>query len=211
LRYYSLEGNMKDDVQEIMQRTYRYYYADGLVEIAIGGLFLTLGFTLSFWTQLGSGSPVSILAALGMVALVIGGTLLVKRFVGHLKERVTYPRTGFVSYRRGEPGRGRWLILFAAGTLAILSLVFPDQFSSMALVEGLLLCLIFGFMGYRVGLRRFYSVALLAALLGLGAALGGLGDVPGSVLTFGGTGMVLLISGAVALRAYLSVNQMAGE
>ncbi len=197
---------MGDRLEEVMQRTYRYYYEDGLVELAIGGLFLSIGILLQVWAGAVFGSPLVLVITLGLILLVIGGGVLIKRAVGNLKERVTYPRTGYVSYHQHQPTRGRWLLITVALGYAFLSLVLPDWFSKMALAEGVFLLVVLGYLGYRVGVGRFYLVGFIAVLLGLGAAVLVPEDITGSSLTFGGTGIALLLSGALALRAYLQAH-----
>ena len=78
----------------------------------------------------------------------------------------------------------------------------------MALSEGLIAGVVFAYMGYRVGLRRFYVLAGLSALLGVGASLAGLGDVLGTAVLFTGLGLALVVSGLVALATYLRQSRM---
>jgi len=203
---------MENKMDEVMQRTSRYFYADGLVELAVGGLFLAIGVVLEVWARIALGSPLVLAITLGLILLIIGGGLAINRAIGSIKERVTYPRTGYVSYHQRKPSRSRWLIAAAALGLAILGgLVLPEWFSKMALAEGLLLLVVLGYMGYRVGVRRFFLVGIIAALLGLGAALLIPEDLQGSSVTFGGTGIALLLSGALTLRAYLQAHPNVSE
>ncbi len=197
---------MGDKIGQVMQRTYRYYYDERLVELAIGGLFLSIGILIRVWASMAFGSPLALGITLALFALVIGGGLLVKQAVGRIKERVTYPRTGYVSYRQHQPARGRWLLIGVAAAYVLLIFVLPEWFSKMALAEGVLLLVVLSYMGYRVGEPRFYLVGVTAGLIGLGAALLIPDDLVGSSVTFGGTGIALLLSGVWALRAYLQAH-----
>jgi hypothetical protein len=198
-----MEITMSNEIDEVIQRTYRYFYEDGLVELTIGGLFLAIGILLQLWARVAIGSPFVLVLSLSLVLLVIGGGLIIKRLIGSIKERVTYPRTGYVSYHQRQPSKGRWLIIAVALVLVVLSGILPEWFSRMAVFEGLLLLVVLGFLGYRIGVRRFYLVGIIAAILGLCAALLIPEDLFGSSVTFGGTGIALLLSGALALRAFL--------
>ncbi len=204
-------NTLRSVIDEATARTYRYFYADGLVELAIGSLFLAVGLVLQIWARAETGSALALGIALGLLLLVLAGGFALRWAVGLIKERVTYPRTGYVSYQRREPGRGRWLIAGAALGLVVLSSALPEQFARMALFEGLLLLIVLGYMGYRVKVRRFYLLGLTAAILGVVATLLIPGDVIGSSVTFGGTGIALLLSGALTLRSYLQSHPRVSE
>jgi hypothetical protein len=194
---------MADKISEAMRRPHRYFYEDGLVEIGIGGFFLAIGLLLQILDAGKLNTSLLIVAAIGLLLLAIGSTFLLKKAILGFKERVTYPRTGYVSYKRDDPSKERWLVAGASLALVIALLVLPEKASQMAFVEGALLCIILGSIGYRVGLARFYLLGAAALLIGLAAALFTSGDIPGTTETFAGTGVVLIISGAYALRRYL--------
>ncbi len=198
-------------INEVMRRPHRYFYEDGLVEIAVGGLFLATGLLLQVMELTQSRFSLVIGLAIGLPLLVIGGTFLLRKAVQGFKERVTYPRTGHVSYRQGKPSQGRWLVAGVAFMLPVVLFFLPEQFSQLSLIEGALLCIIFSLMGYRVGLGRFYLLGAIAALIGLVAVFFSPGDIPGSVVTFGGTGSAMLISGVYALQRYLREHPAPGE
>jgi hypothetical protein len=115
-------------------------------------------------------------------------------------------RTGFVDYGRQRPSHARWVVVLGALALAIAGFFLPDRLNNMALVEGLILGLALATLGYRAKLGRFYLLAAIAALLGLAAALWLGSDLWGSAATFGSTGAVMILSGACALRRYVSDN-----
>ncbi len=202
---------MSNKVDEVIRRTSRYFYDDGLVELAIGGLFLVSSVMLQVWERVSFESPFFLVITLGLILLVIVGGVAIKRVIGSIKERVTHPRTGYVSYHQRQPHRGRWLFIAVAGILTVFGLAFPELFKKMALAEGVLLLVILGIEGYRVGARRFYLVGMIAMLLGFGAALLIPEDLLGSSVTFGGTGIALLFSGGLALRAYLQAHPVVYE
>lgn len=195
---------MTNQIDKMIQRSYQYFYRDGLVELAVGGLFLMVSLFIQTWTVFPQDSPMRMITAIGLPVLTVGGALLVKRIVGEAKERVTYPRTGYVTYRQGEPSLGRWPILVAALVLIVLSYILPDRYVQISLMEGGILGVVLFYMGYRVGLSRFYLLGLVAILIGTLAAFLFPGDIPGTVVTFGATGAVMLLSGAYVLLRYLS-------
>lgn len=193
----------KEKIDEMVRRTYRYFYEDGLSEMGVGLLFAVTGLLLLVWQGIESGSLSGAVFSVGMAVLVFGGVLLVRKVVQELKERITYPRTGYVSYRQGEPSIGRWAVIIAALLLVILGFAFPEALSSMAIAEGGLLLIIMFLLGYRSHVWRFYLAGGVALLLGIAALLWDLGDILGSSLVFGGVGLWLFVGGAITFARYL--------
>lgn len=202
---------MTDQVDEVVKRTYRYFYIDGLVEMAVGLLFIVVGLLLLLFGDVQSLSLGGIVLAIGLPLLTIGGAYLVKWAVQQLKENVTYPRTGYVKYRPGEPSVDRRWVMLAALVLAMIALLIPDRYAGMQLVVGILLGVILTYMGYRSNLARFYGAAIVAVILAIGTLLLNVGEIVGTSLVFVGAGLALLVSGTVVLIRYLRRNPAPGE
>ena len=194
---------MTQDIDDVMRRTYRYYYEDGLVETAVGILFFIVGLTLLGWHTIQLNPALGIGMVILSTLLIYGGTLFVQKTIPGLKKRLTHPRTGYVAYKHGEPSWGRWPVMAAALLLLVLSLLFPDYLSQMSVMEGALLGIVFGYIGYRVHLRRLYLLGGAALLIGLVAAVLFSDDITGSAFTFGVTGLIMLVSGLIILKQYL--------
>jgi hypothetical protein len=208
-----LIGNwlMNRRIDEVMRQTYRYYYEDGLVEIAVGLLFLVIGLLLLLWPAVQSGAIPGIVLAFGLPILTVLGAFLVRKAVQTVKMRAIHPRTGYISYRQQDWPRERRLFVTVALAVTLLSVFLPDAFRRMSFAEGLFLGLVLSLVGFRVGLRRFYWLALLAALLGTLVAALVPDDVVGSALTFSGAGIVMATSGAVAFAKYLLRHPSPGD
>ncbi|MCB9418939.1 MAG: hypothetical protein H6667_04005 [Ardenticatenaceae bacterium] len=198
---------MNQNIDEMMQRTYRYYYEDGLVETAVGILFFVIGLALLGWLTIQSSPALGIVMVILSVLLILGGTLFVQKIIPSLKERFVHPRTGKVVYRQEKPQKetGRWL-LYAVLAVLVVTLFLPERFNQMALMEGALLGAIFIYLGHRVSLSRFYWLGGAAILVGVAAVLLFNNDISGSAFTFGSTGLVLLVSGLIVLTRYLRRN-----
>lgn len=194
---------MKDDVEKMVRRTYRYHYEDGLVEIGLGVLFTASGLLFFTWQALQDGGWLVGALAVLIAALVMGGVYGMRWAIGALKEQVTYPRTGYAAYREGEPAVARWLILVVVMSVLLAGFVFPEALERMALMEGALLGAILVYMGYRVGVARFYVVGVLIMAVGAAATALFASDIVGSAVTFGGSGLLLLLSGLASLAVYL--------
>jgi MFS family permease len=212
---------MSEQIDGIIRRTRGYWYSDGFVEIAIGGLFALIGGLLFVQSRILPGSILMVAFAVGVPLLIIGGSLLSKQVVRSLKEHITYPRTGYVAYeKKRDTGRRRWIVPAFALLLA-LAYVLVDVFTSdtqvdlsrfgVAFTTGLIAGAAFAYVGYTVGVARFYVLGVLAAALGVAASLAGLGDVLGTAVLFVGLGLAQVISGALVLALYLRRNQQAQE
>jgi hypothetical protein len=204
---------MKTDIDTVIQRTRRYGLSDGLAEVSIGILFLLIG--LFFWAGLAitAGPFQAILLTLGLpLVVIIGGRLLGKVSL-RLRERWTYPRTGYVTYPH-SPRTRRWRALaigslVTLGTLAVMFLAGPESYAWMPLLDGILL----GFLLLWIsqGLKRFYLLAAFALTTGVILALNGIGGNLGHGLFYSVTGLALLLSGGLTFWGYLRNNQIAGE
>jgi antibiotic biosynthesis monooxygenase (ABM) superfamily enzyme len=85
-----------DEVGKLLDRPKQYYNIDGLGELGCG--ILSLGYGLFMWLEMHSPATaiwhkISIFILLGLVMVIHYGTKA-------LKTLVTYPRTGFVEYRK---------------------------------------------------------------------------------------------------------------
>jgi hypothetical protein len=194
---------MKDNVEKMVQRTYRLYYEDGLVEMGMGIVFTLSGLILVTWYALQDGGWLGALLAVSSALLVIGGVFGMRWAVRQAKEEVTYPRTGYATYREGEPAVARWLILVVLMGVVTAGLFLPAALERMALMEGALLGAILIYLGYRLGLLRFYVLGVLIIAIGLAATYLFPDDLLGSAMTFGGAGLLLLLSGLVTFATFL--------
>jgi hypothetical protein len=198
------EKNM--DLKQIERRAQGYFYEDGLAELGVGLFFVLVGLFVLVMSTVESGTPWGTVMGIGMAVVIVGGTLVMNRVVRAVKARVTYPRTGYISYRKA-PSATRWIVVAVALGLALFALLAPYEWADrMPLVVGLLMALIFSLIGARSGVVRLYVAAGIGALLGLAMALSGLDEIAGAGITFGGTGVVLMIGGGLALMRYLRAN-----
>ncbi len=198
------------DIDTAVQRTYRYWYEDGLAEIGTGCLFILVALLFVVESIAPAGSPLRGISAFGLPLLVIGGMWVGRYAVRALKSRLTYPRTGYVAYRRASGGR-RWSALpIAAGMGALVAVLFASAPASLAwlpLLDGLAVAFFCLFLGRKVGLTRFYVLAAVSTLAGAALSLSGIGDVAGTAAYVAAMGVALAASGAFALRTYLAATQ----
>lgn len=226
-----------DELDRAMRRTYRYWYEDGLAEIAAGGSFLVGGLILSLIYLIAAHPPESPLAVLALVGVIIfallGTTLISKlfsRIVTAVKNRITYPRTGYVAYHPAPVKQGGLvrrlalasvafvlcMVFSAALSAAVVALRPPDWVFSMAMVQGVVIGIALFGLGWRLRVVRFQLMAGVSVLAGIAIAL----SIPPSeadvnarsgVIYFAIMGIILIASGLITLVRYLRRTEPAEE
>lgn len=197
-----------DPIQNNLTRPQRYWYVDGLAELAGGVVIFLVGLCYAIAALLPEGLASGLVIGIGQPALVLGAAWISRRVVRDLKERVTYPRTGYVEYRQ-PGGPNRWarvllvaLVAFGISALtALLGRGLPDRV--WPLLTGLLLALAIAYLGARIGLKRFYAVAGFSLLAGAAIYLLDLAGSWPAALIFGSEGLAWVISGLLTLVHYL--------
>ncbi|MSP11656.1 MAG: hypothetical protein EXR62_01730 [Chloroflexi bacterium] len=206
---------MSTDIDKMVQRVNRYWYEDGIGEIFAGFLLVLIG--LTFWLQgiVPSGSPLAAVSALAFPVVVIGGMWIGNRLVKGVKNRLIYPRTGYVSYQRPNSGSSRWLTgvigAFMAALVALLFVTYPISLLWLPALQGLLVGIFLIYLGNKVNLIRFYLLAAISTLIGAILSLHGVGDPMGSAAYFACMGIVLATSGGGALYRYFQQTRPLSE
>ena len=206
-----------EDIKQVERRVKRYWYTDGIAELASGGLFLLLGLYFGVLGYFEEGSLVSVILQVSMILVFIVGAFGVRWLVNTLKSRLTYPRTGYVEYRvkDGDTKKRRWMIVVSAMVISAASIVLVDYIrglDSMVLVNGLLVGVIFiALRGKSSGLKRFYLLGVLAMVLGVTLSFSGLSQAYNLGLLYGLLGIAVMFSGGLVLRRYLSENPLPPE
>jgi hypothetical protein len=201
---------MEDPTQEPIRRTRRYWYEDGLAEISVGGLFLLIGLVL--WAQgaVPEGSAAYSVLAIAFPVVVVGGMLLGRRLIPAAKARLTYPRTGFVTYP--PPSRRRRLVttgvaIVVASAVGAAALALPQPpIRLLVLLQGLVLGVLLTILGQ--GLPRFFFLGGWSAVLGVGLSRLAVPEETANGLLYGLTSLALLLSGGLVLARYLRQNRI---
>jgi hypothetical protein len=206
-----------NDMKDVERRVRRYWYSDGIAELASGGMFLLLGLYFGILGYFEEGSLVSVILQVSMVLVFIGGVFGVRWLVNTLKSRLTYPRTGYVEYRAkdGDTRKRRWVIVGSVMVITAVSVLLVDYIrvmESIVFITGLLVGVIFiALRGKSSGLKRFYALGGLAIVLGLALAYSGLPQIYTLTLFYSLLGIAILISGGLVLRYYLAENPPQSE
>lgn len=208
---------MNDDLKTPQKRAFQYFYVDGAFEFGFGLLCLILGIYFYVENRL-QGTRFAVLADSLLVFAVVGGAFLLNWLVRKWKERLTFPRTGYVNYPRIYMLKRGWRILIgliAVGALGAAAVYLlskgNDRPSYMPLMSGVLFGMVMFFVGWRTSLPRFYLQAVLSMLVGIGLAYSTLGNYVGLAAFYLAVSLILLISGALTLRKYLRQNPASRE
>ena len=201
-----------DEIKQVEKRVKRYWYSDGIAELASGGMFLLLGLYFGILAYFEEGSLISVILQVSMLLVFVGGAFGVRWLVNTLKSRLTYPRTGYVEYRGkdSDSRKRRLVIVVSAMVISAASIVLIDYIrgmESMVFITGMLVGIIFiALRGKSVGLKRFYVLGSLAIGLGIVLAYSGFPQIYTLTLFYGLLGVAILISGGLVLRRYLTEN-----
>lgn len=225
-------------LDQLTKRPIQYWFEDGIGELVTGGLFLLIGFYLVLQTMLTQSFWRAVVSILSVI-FISGGVLLGRMLIAKLKERLVYPRTGYVSYPK-RPSKAKLAVTIGT-TIAIAFVVImlgnlDSTFNWTTLVIGAICGALILFQAVQTGLYRLYIEAVLAVLIGvtIGSlvpdgmlssglffviyglvmgfviALGSLGASSGKLDTNALTSQGLCISGAVTLQNSLKHTNLNG-
>jgi len=204
---------MESQIDRAMRRTSRYWYEDGLAEMAMGCIFAALGLVFFLQRALPPGPLQALCGMLGPLAAVVGVGLLGSRVLKVAKARITYPRTGYVAYRRMTASHRLQKAAMggAIGALVATIAALPSLKVWVPAISGLIMGSVWVYLGHRLDLPRLYMLAAAAAVLGILVSLGGFDDLTAGALYFAGLGLAIVVSGAVTLGVYLRSTEPLAE
>lgn len=210
-----------DLLTQTKRRAVQYWYVDGTFEFNFGGLCLLLALYFLALAKLQDTLAGWLLNA-GLVLVLVFGGFGINWLVMRLKEKVTFPRTGYIALKR-ERGKKRIGMLLVVGILSGLTATLltmgmvslstdviitfikaaPRPLSLMPAVSGVLFGLSLVIVAIRTAIPRFYLAALLS--LGIGAALmySGLDMNLGLTAYYVLMGITLLAMGGLTFWRYL--------
>jgi hypothetical protein len=200
---------MNDELEHVVQRTRQYWFSDGLAELSIGGIFIFLGAYFFVQSQLQPRSLMLIILQAGFILAIFGSIYLGRRLVSRFKSRLTYPRTGYVTYKQGSKTRrllSIGLVLTMATLIVGLFLTTTIAMNWIPAITGLIVSIIWLISAARVGLIRFYVQSLLSLLLGMGLSLASLETYQSLAVYYAVIGLVLILSGGLTQIRYLRQN-----
>jgi MFS family permease len=196
------------NINEIIRNTRRYWYVDGLAEIAGGLVIFFTG--LSYWlvASMENNGVKSLLLIFAQPAVILLGSYIARKILPIIKAKLTYPRTGYLAFRKPQIKR-RFQRFFFVGLMAAVIGALVAMFSStlperlLPFLSSIFLAIFSVYLGYQNGVPRFYWIGLILLLLGSAITfLNPQGPLP-YVMLFSGMGIIWVLSGAITLTIYL--------
>lgn len=199
------------DIDKIEKRTVQSFYDDGVFEIALGFVFALLGSYLYIQTVLPKGSAWAAFMSFALVGVIFLTGVLVNRAIRFLKRRISYPRTGYVAFKKQSVNpKKRLRAGFFGGFIGLLLPLLLGLAPSLnALLPALCsfpLAMIAFKIANKIGVARFFVLAVVSAVIGFALTVAGIGGPRGISLAFGLIGGCLILSGSFALIVYLRRN-----
>lgn len=206
-----------DRIKTTQNRLKSYWFRDGLWDMGFGMALLILGLFNACLDGLLISDNFSLLLGILEILIVVLPFLLLGRVVNYLKERITYPRTGYVEYRHLSLSQRNLRMLRAALIGFIFAIMFafinlvPSMSERLPAFSGLVLGLVTGYMGARFHVNRYYLMGFLTLVLGVGISFISAPINRSIGLFFIAFGLLWLIGGMITLWNYLRQTHRTNE
>jgi hypothetical protein len=199
--------NVDETIREAQLRARGYWYEDGAVDIGVALVFLALAALFTFEASLAEGSALRGISAFGLPVVSLGGYFLSRRVVHGIKNRFTHPRTGLVDYPKPGPShrRASFVVALLTGFVVAFAVSQADIDSWIPFLQGISIGAFLLFLARQSRIGRYTFAATCSIALGILISFLGLDSIAGTAAYFGGLGLVLLLTGLLALRAYLAL------
>ncbi len=206
---------MNEDLKAIERRTIRSFYDDGLFEIALGAILLLLGGYFFGELALPESSGLHAFLGSAFVLVIVFAGLLINKILRFLKARITYPRAGYVSFRKERSPKRRWMSAalgaLIGGSFPFLMSFVPSFKDMLPAFNGLLFGIAFLLLAHKSGVARYYILSFASVVIGIALAAAGMGDTRGISLFYALFGAAMVLSGLAALIVFLRRNKFAPE
>lgn len=203
-----------DDLQKSKMRSISYWFVDGISEIGTGLVFTLMGSLFLLTTYLPQESKLNWVIPYGQPVIILAASLIIAKLVLFFKERVTFPRTGYISYMRPKTNqRIKRGILAGSAAMAVsimttlVSGILTQRF--IPLFISALLTIAMVVFAFSYGIKRIYLIGLITLLIGTLLCLLDLPDFLSYSWLFIGIGVSMMLAGFAALFHYLHTTQPA--
>ncbi len=192
------------DLNKTIRRSQQYWFDDGLVELLIGLLFIILG--LLFWWQMTMASTrvAALIFGIGLPLAIILGALGLGWLLRWLKQRLVYPRTGYVTYQK--PSRKQrnfsWLLGGLVGIFMVVAVTQLDLTELTAAFIGAGIGIGLFMIGVRIGLMRFHLLAVWSVAVGVVISFADVAETLAATLALALVGLGLVVSGGLSFWRY---------
>lgn len=192
-----------NDLNKTIRRAQQYWFEDGLVELLLGLLFVVLS-GLFWWQVVSDSEYAALVGGIAMPFIIVLGALLLGVSLRWLKQRLVYPRTGYVTYAKPtNKQRGLSALLGLIIGAAMAATITQLELAEMATAFiGVGVGLALFMLGNRVGLLRFHLLAVWTVGVGVVIAFLRVAENVASTYALGLIGLGLVASGGFAFWRY---------
>jgi hypothetical protein len=195
-----------NSLDKIKQRTFQYYYQDGITDLGFGSASLILSLYFYLQTIVPENTPIRAILDASLILVVIGSVYLIRKVIETLKIKLVYPRSGYILYQR-KPKRRLWIAGITGAVVSSLISVFiisaPEALNWMPFITGIVISVVLLIISIRLGLIRYSLLAIFSACEGGLLSTLGIGDILGLSLFYAAFGLVLFVLGGWLLVTYL--------
>jgi len=208
---------MKADFSEVEQRVKRYWYVDGFGElVGGGGMCLILAIYFAAGEYFGAETFFGGILQASMVLVLLGGIVLVRRLVIAAKQRVTYPRTGYVEYSEPKNKVVASVLSAAVGVVVAVTFVFIirqfNKIDALVAISGAVMgVVLFVKQVWTAKVKRFYILSAMALIFGTVLSVSGFPRGYNLGLFYALMSLSFAISGGLTLKKYLDENPLQTE
>ena len=199
---------MDTNVKSLQKKALQYWWIDGLAELAFALEMIIISLYFVLLQQIHSASWTVIAASVGMPLVFLVTFFSAGKLVLYVKEKITFPRTGYVRYpKRKAVSRKRRIIVgavigFITAVTVNLSRAFLGE-NAQWIVTTLIMMMGMVYIGYLVGVYRYYVLGIFTFFWGIAMIWIPIPNGYEYACLFGAMGLFYLVSGGVVLMRYL--------
>ena len=199
----------QDPLQHAFDRSQRYWASDGIPEIVMGGFWLLWG-TLLLLPILFPNTTLLRNMSIIFVAAMVLPALLMKPLIHRWKERVTFPRTGYIELRQPSKSLRYGIVIIAfviAFAIALLIRVEERTYREwLPLGMGLLLAAGLLYSSWKMRSLRLALFSAAVAGVGIVASILRLHQDLSFAVIILAAGVACVADGLLTLRSYLRAH-----
>ena len=199
---------MDTNVKSLQRKALQYWWIDGLAELAFALEMIVISLYFVLLPQIHSESWRVIAASVGMPIVFLVTFYSAGKLVFYIKERITFPRTGYVRYpkRKAVSRRRRVIVGAVIGLTTAVAVNLSREFlgeNAQWIVTSTIMMMAMIYIGYLVGVYRYFVIGVLTFLWGIVMIWMGMPDGYEYACLFGGIGLINLVFGLVVFLKYL--------
>jgi len=207
-----MKNVIQDPLQHALDRSQRYWTSDGIPEIVMGGFWLMWGSLVLLPTLFPQRAPARLMQVILVVAISAAG-LLMKRLIHGWKERVTFPRTGYIELRQPSKRLRYGIPLLLSFVIAVVFAVlvrFGDRSLREWIPLGLGLLLAIGMLqaSWKMRTVRLALFSGVVAAVGIALTVLRVEEERSTALMLLTAGLACVADGLLVLRSYKRTHPM---